>query len=253
MPQFENVTENKHIVVTYSLKDNKITINKVDNVTREKLQGAKFKLDQIDEREEPNNSQIIGSLNENGQTYYYPNLENNITSSTLGSLTNNGTYYFVKNEDGTYTPTNSKTYQLANGETAGIGNTTANSYMKIDLSGLTGKYYVAKVSSQSNYDYGYATINQSETAPAYNTSTGRFIYISGNTTVNNTPTDYISGILEGGQEYYLHLGYRKNASTDTGDDQIVINSVNVYGTTTSIFNFNEVDGKYKPRKRKYGM
>ena len=47
MPAFTNMTEDKHIVVTYSLKDNKIIINKVDKNTKEKLSGATFKLDQI--------------------------------------------------------------------------------------------------------------------------------------------------------------------------------------------------------------
>ena len=69
MPAFDNVTENKHVVVTYSLKNNKITINKVDKDTKAKLTGAKFKLDQIEERSEPNNNEIIGKLADNGQEY----------------------------------------------------------------------------------------------------------------------------------------------------------------------------------------
>ena len=32
MPTFENMTEDKHIVVTYSLKNNKITINKKEQI-----------------------------------------------------------------------------------------------------------------------------------------------------------------------------------------------------------------------------
>ena len=69
MPQFENMTEDKHVVVTYSLKDNKIIINKTDSDSGENLTGAKFKLDQIEERNEPNNSEIIGTLTENGTEY----------------------------------------------------------------------------------------------------------------------------------------------------------------------------------------
>ena len=49
MPIFTNVTEDKNIVVTFALKDNKITINKVDKDTKEKLSGAKFKIESMDD------------------------------------------------------------------------------------------------------------------------------------------------------------------------------------------------------------
>ena len=120
MPQFENVTEDKQVVVTYSLKDNKITINKIDSQTGESLTGAKFKIDQLEEREDIDESQIIGDLTANGNTYNVPDMENNVTESVLGELTNNGTYYFVQNEEGKLIPTNGKTYQIANGGTSGI-------------------------------------------------------------------------------------------------------------------------------------
>ena len=67
MPLFENITEDKHIEVTYSYKENKITINKIDSITKEKLTGAKFKLDQLEERANPEN--VIGELTANGQIY----------------------------------------------------------------------------------------------------------------------------------------------------------------------------------------
>ena len=240
MPQFTNMTEDKHVEVTYALKDNKLTINKVDSETQKPLAGATFKLDQIEERTEPEN--VIGEIVSNGETFYATDTTNEITDEVVGELTNNGTYYFIKNEDGTLTPTNSKTYQLANGGTAGIGNTTANSYVEIDLSGVEGKYVVvvnANVSSQSSNDYGYAVINQSTNAPSYSTTTGRIFRISGTSTSSTTPTDYESEVLEGGQKYYLHLGYRKSSSTDTGDDQVVINNIKVYGTNISTYNFVE--------------
>jgi len=244
MPAFDNVTENKHVVVTYSLKNNKITINKVDKDTKEKLIGAKFKLDQLEERSEPENNAIIGELADNGQEYTEVKVEKEIADK-LGELTNNGTYYFVQNEDGMYTPTNSKTYQTANGGTAGIQSVTANSYIPIDLSGLSGQYAVvinARCSSESA-DYGYATITESATAPTYSSTTGRFMYISGTQSVK----DYTSSILEGGKIYYLHLGYRKDGSVDTNEDQIVINSIKLYtaNTTTNVYNFTNNNGKYE--------
>ena len=242
MPSFTNVTENKHIEVTYSLKDNKIIINKVDKDTKEGLAGAKFKLDQIEERSEPNTDEILGDLTDNGQEYSTVNVTSEVTGK-FGDLTNNGTYYFVQNEDGTYVPTNSKTYQLANGGTGGISSSTANSYIPIDLTGVSGNYAVVINASNSSerYDYGYATITTTTSAPSYSTSSGRFVYVSGN--ANNL--DFTSSILQGGKKYYLHLGYYKDSSGDTGDDQIVINSIKLYSATsgTTTYNFIQNNGK----------
>ncbi len=247
MPQFTNMTEDKHVVVTYALKDNKITINKVDSEDNNtKIAGATFKLDQLDERTNPDNEEIMGDIVANGTEYIGVNKEKGEVTGVLGDLTNNGTYYFVQNEDGTLTPTNSKTYQTANGGSAGIQNVTANSYIPINLSNKSGQYVVvvnASVSSESA-DYGYATINQTTTAPTYSNSTGRFMYISGTSSSVTTAKDYTSSVLQGGQTYYLHLGYRKDSSIDTGNDQVVINSIKVYEASSTSYNFvdNSKDG-----------
>ena len=172
MSQFTNMTEDKHIEVTYALKDNKLIINKVDSKTQNPLQGATFKLEQIEERTEPEN--VIGEIVANGAEYVEADLENEILG-VQGELTNNGTYHFVQNDDGTLTPTNSKTYQTANGGSSGKQNTTANSYIPIDLTGLEGEYVVvvnAQVYSESP-DYGYATITTSASAPTYSNTNGR--------------------------------------------------------------------------------
>ena len=144
----------------------------------------------------------------------------------IGELTNNGTYYFVENENGQLIPTNGKAYQVSQGGTTGIKSVTANSYITIDLTKLSGYFYIiinATISSETS-DYGYATITQSKSAPSYNSSTGRFMYISG----AKESTDYTSSTLTGGKIYYLHLGYRKDGSTDTNEDQVVINSIGLY-------------------------
>ena len=243
MPQFTNMIEDKHIVVTYSLKDNKITINKIDKDTKAKLVGATFKLDQIEERAEPNNEEVIGSLTDNGQIYSKTELGNEIIGK-LGELTNNGTYYFVKNEDGTYTPTNSKTYQIANGGTAGIQRSIANSYIPIDLTGLTGTYAVvvnARCSSEGA-DKGYVAITENTTAVS-NSQSGKIVYIYG----TQSAKDYTSAILEGGKTYYLHMGYYKDGSVDSGEDQIVVNSIKLYNATINAvtYNFTNNNGKYE--------
>ena len=195
MPIFTDMTEDKHIVVRYVLKDNKITINKVDSETKEKLAGAKFKIEQVDENS--NGEPLIGELTDNGKEYDGVNFGDEVTDK-LGELTDNGTYYFIKNADGTYVPTNSKTYQTANGGSNGINSSTANSYMLIDLTDLSGTYGVvvnASCSSEGSYDIGYATISENVTAPSYNDATDRFMYISG----TKNAIDYSSSILEGGK------------------------------------------------------
>ena len=244
LPNFDNVTEDKHVVVTFALKENKLIINKVDKDTKEKLAGATFKLDQVEERAEPNKDEILGDLTDNGKEYTEVVVGDEVVGN-IGELTRNGAYYFVQNDDGTYTPTNSKTYQVANGKTTGIQNVTANSYMMIDLTGMTGQYAVeinARCSSE-NSDHGYATITESIAAPSYRDTTGKFMDVSG--TKENT--NYISGILEGGKIYYLHLGYYKDGNTDTNEDQVVINRVKLYNATTTIkiYNFINNNGKYE--------
>ena len=51
MPPFENMTEDKHVEVTYALKNNKFTINKMDAKTQSPLQGATFKIESTEEIE----------------------------------------------------------------------------------------------------------------------------------------------------------------------------------------------------------
>ena len=242
MPQFTNMIEDKHVEVTYALKDNKLIINKVDSKTQEPLQGATFKLDQLEERTEPEN--VIGEIVDNGTEYAEANTEEGEVTGVIGDLTNNGTYYFIENEDGTLTPTNSKTYQIANGGSSGKQNTTANSYVPIDLTRLEGKYAVvvnAKVYSESA-DRGYATITTSTSAPTYSNTNGQFMYISGTSNSVTTAKDYTSNALTGGNTYYLHLGYRKDSSVDTGADQVVINSIKVYKADVTTYKFIQNEG-----------
>ena len=156
----------------------------------------------------------------------------------LGDLTANGTYYFDIDE------TNGTLTSAGEHGNKGIGSTTVNSYIKIDLSEFSNDEILnitinANISSQSSSDYGFATVTTSTSAPSYSSSTGRIFRISGTSVSSTTPTDY-STTLTGGKVYYLHFGYRKSASTDTGDDTFTINSITLtsetMGTTTK---FNE--------------
>ena len=183
---FKNIQEDIVVVVTFSLKNRTLIINKEDNKTGQRLEGAKFKIEQIEDRPEITNE--VGEITQNGTTY--------------GFYTDNGKY-------------------VSNNQSR--NNTVANSYIPIDLRQTKGKYTLkvnAEISSQANYDYGYATVTTSTTAPEYNSYSGRFIYISG----TQAARDYTT-TLYGGDMYYLHLGYYKNASVSTGTDTFTINNI----------------------------
>ena len=161
-----------------------------------------------------------------------PTGEYNTTTETIPineNIKNNGTYYF-QNTDGKLKPTNK-----------GVSSSVADSYIEFDLSELRSveEYELivnASVSSESNCDIGYATITNSTTAPNYSTETGSFMYISGTVAA----TDY-STKLKGGSIYYLHLGYRKDGSGNTGDDQVVINNIKFAGKTINVSSPGAVD------------
>ncbi|MCI9448556.1 MAG: hypothetical protein HFH36_14575, partial [Lachnospiraceae bacterium] len=252
LSKFDNVIENKHIVVAFAMKGNKITINKTDKITKQLLPGAKFRIEQIEERSNPEN--VLGELTENGQIYVKIDETNKVEGAigelvansigttnveitneiigTLGNLTNNGEYYFAE-QDGKYVPNNT-----------GMDDTVANSYMEINLIGKAGNYAIvvnAEASSEENYDYGYATITEDTIAPDGETEEGQFIKISG----EQEAQDYTSSILEGGNIYYLHLGYYKDSSGEEGNDKFTINTIDLYGATEERYNFINIDGKYE--------
>ena len=136
----------------------------------------------------------------------------------IDRLEKNGEYYFIKNADGQLVSNNN-----------GVGNKTAHSYLKLDLSNFEGEHTLTingLVSSERNYDFAYATITSSMDAPEYNNTTNRFIYTSGANDINN---EYK---LQGGEIYYLHLGYRKDGGGNTGKDAFIINSIKLDGSET---------------------
>ena len=231
IPKFENMLEDKEIIVKYANKESYLEINKTDEKNGEAISGVEFNVQQEYTGDELKN--VLGKLkNDNGTDGIKDYIGSEVNTGEQLALEENGDYYFVKNSDGVYIPTNSKTYQTENGGTTGIQSSTANSYITIDLSNMTGSYLVkvnASCSSELYHDYGYATITESTIAPTYSTSDGRFVYLSG----MQSSKDYTSTILEGGKKYYLHLGYKKDSSQDKNDDQVVFNSVKVLQLETS--------------------
>lgn len=194
LPQgyFENVNEDKHIIVKFEKLGN-LTIYKVDEDNPNlKLSGAKFKI----EAQSIETNGLIGEM------------QNGFNSST--------THHFTKVGD---------TYESTN---AGVANSVSNSYFPIDLRNYYGVQFIlsvnASVSSQGvNYDMGYATITTSKTVPTYDNTSGQFIKIGG----TNVETATYNTTLEGGRIYYLHIGYRKNGSTNLGNDKFIINSIDI--------------------------
>ena len=106
-----------------------------------------------------------------------------------------------------------------------IANTSADSYMIFDLTGLPSKtiYVNADISSQSGYDYGCVYVNDSTSEQACASGTGRFVYISGETEAQEYPVT-----LTGNKLNYVHFRYQKNNATDSGSDTFKINYVKYY-------------------------
>ena len=212
---FTNVQEDKNIVVSFAASERTLTVNKVDQDNESiKLSGAKFN--------------VVSNIMDN--IPIVDNQEGDVARNIIDSMQSNGTYYFTKSNN-TYIPNNK-----------GYHNTTANSYIKIDLSGKRGIYKVivnASISSESGYDFGYATITTTTSAPSYSSSTGQFMKISGSGSAKN----YTSQDLTGGNIYYLHLGYRKDGSANSGSDQVVINSVILQPENVKVLGFENEEGK----------
>ena len=118
-------------------------------------------------------------------------------------------------------------------------NKTSNAYIPLDLTAYSGKDVEicvnADISSQSNADFGYATITQTRTVPSYSATAGRFMYISG----EYRNSEYTTTV-EGGKMYYLHFGYRKDGNTSTGSDTLTINSVKIRNKDSKITSASQI-------------
>ncbi|MBP3502386.1 MAG: MucBP domain-containing protein [Clostridia bacterium] len=198
---FKEVKQNYHIVVIFEKTKDNLIINKVDSIDNEEmLSGAKFKIEQIEDRPQVTNE--------------------------VGALTGNSGQYNFTQSSGKYLSSNQ-----------GKNNTVSNSYIPIDLTNKKGKYNLkvnAEISSELGRDIGYATITTNTSRPTYDSTDGRFIFISG----IESAKDYTT-ILEAGYKYYLHLGYRKNASDSNGTDTFTINNVEL-SLNTDDFYKNEI-------------
>lgn len=197
VPAFSNVTENKKIVVKIVDSNKRFTIKTVDAETKAPVEGVGI------------------------------SMPKNLTKE----LVNNGNYYFVEDASGNYIPTNGKTYRSSHGFSNGASNTIAYSYVEIDLTKEKSNKQVmvrAQCSSESNFDIGFAAITSTKSSPSYTSYTGRFIYTSGEASESR----YYSRVLYAGNKYYLHVGYRKDGSGDTGEDQFTIKEIQLLDYST---------------------
>ena len=135
------------------------------------------------------------------------------TDIDLTNAVDNGTYYFEKTGNG-----------LVSNNT-GVNNSTAYSYIEVDLSDKTDNYQLkinASISSESGYDKGYVNVSNNTDPINNGTSAGLVFNITG--TVNNGIYTYV---LEGGQKYYIHLGYYKDGSKAGGSDTFTVHSIQI--------------------------
>ena len=220
---FKDIDKNYNVAVTFSLKENTLIINKV-NEKGEALEGAVFDINQIETRAEVSNE--MQNFVSDSANYNYED-KTKLANDLLGEVTNNGSYYFEKQTNGSYVSNNK-----------GIANSIAESYVKIDLTGKTKDYFIVVNASASShtYDYGMVAITKNTTAISINTP--RFIkYSSAQSGIGRQK-------LIGGQVYYLHFAYIKDSSSNSRQDNFTINSINLYEAKTKKFEFKESNGKY---------
>ncbi len=145
------------------------------------------------------------------QTY---SLLNSFSNEKM-AISNQNTYdyTFIKSEDGTYKSNNQ-----------GKSSREALAFLPIDLSTYVGTYTVevnASISSEQNFDYGYARlVEYTGSEFDYTDRSSEFINMSG--TIEN---DTYRVTLEGGKKYRILFGYYKDSSVDEGEDTFTINSV----------------------------
>ena len=177
--------------------------------------------------------------NLNGSTTYtiktYVQYNDGTTSYVITDIpeTRRGMTSYSRTKVGTYGFKASGTSLIPeNGSNQGDKHgTVANAYITLDLTSYSSTDTIevivnAEVSSEGA-DYGYATITETTTAPAYNSTSGRFIYISGVVSAKDYKTT-----VKGGKKYYLHLGYKKDTSIDRNDDIVKFNGLS-YGIKAS--------------------
>ncbi len=240
LPQFENVLENKHVVVTYIEEDQLIRIKKVDEDNSQlKLEGAKFKVEELETRVVTD--ELDTTWHNRDVFYDIPNIGEEVLDIVSGpEQTTYSSYYFEQENDNYYIPNNTN-----------VSYSDAVSCYTIDLENLSGQYYMSfdwLVSSRDSSNYAWATITESNTNTLSNlqSSNNRYFYKYGNNNGSDIHTSYYNKPLEGGKKYYIYIGYRKGYKNTSDTDRIVFGNVKVYNVsfTQQSFGYDLIDGQY---------
>lgn len=108
-----------------------------------------------------------------------------------------------------------------------ISNSNAATRFELDLTDIEGTVEVqldAEISSQENGDYGFGLVcdyyDSSISANSYKDR--NFCYISGNQSKKTYSTNVI-----GGKKYCLYIGYTKDSSVNSGNDQFIVSNIKV--------------------------
>ena len=190
LPQFEKMSEDKYIVVSFAKIEQTLTINKIDKDTREHLSGAEFKI-------ALRNKEITNKLSQSYSRYYLP-----FNEETTQYISNN------KNVRNSIAQSYVNLGSLVKGKY----------YIEID----------AKVSSEEGKDIGYATISKEYASSSHgnNDNIIEFMNISGEVESKT----YKSEIFEsdGDTNWYLNVLYSKDGQNSAGEDALFINSIKLY-------------------------
>lgn len=183
LDKFKNVITDKTIRAKFVKTTNSLKIKKIDKDTKQPIEGTSFYVKQLDER---------------------------TSDDVLSGLVKCGDYGFTYSNN-KYTPSN-----------LSIGNSVADSYIKVDLTDKVGKFTLSASGSisASSGSVGYAYISSTTTPISQSSVTNEvFSTIGFYNTVGKVT-------LYGGYKYYLHLGFSKG-DTDGKKDSFIINNVSV--------------------------
>ena len=256
-----NITENKHIVVTFVEIARKFVINKVDSEDETPLAGAKFRIEQVEEREIPSDrvgeihsngkdfyerkepldkNEVIGNIyNENSDFYVKKEVIGNIQTTSkdkdesreitekIAIMQDNQEYeyWFVENEDGTITPNNTQ-----------VEGAEAYSTIEVDL--IDKEEDVAlSINSEMSVD-GYSILYVS-VYNEYNT-----FEKSIGITNSESPTYSNTIILPKGDKYYIGLNYNNYENGETENKCNL--TLKYYYTKLSMNTFEYINSEYVP-------
>lgn len=208
LPQFNQMQEDKRIVVKFERNEKVFQINKIDEATRQPLSGAEFKI-------EPPKTDLTNTI-QRANMYYFPYSDqtNQYISDNIG-MDNTFALSFI--------PV--------------VIQKSGNYHLEIN----------ARISSEQGKDIGYATINKTggpTNSHGDGTNLIEFMNISGEVENKTYKSDTIS--CEGSRTFILSIVYSKDEENSVGEDALFINSIKLVNEDEkSITGITNEDGQMK--------